>query len=532
MGSERQKRAAHALCLFLPALAGCNEDALRPPPAASAQPLASAAAPAGSSSASHAISNAAWTAIARSPDPFELHPLKGALLVDAAGFLAVLGDGPLRQSPAVMKGLEKGASGHLLGAYPDAAWLVANDGAYRWTGDRWKSEDLARERETVLAITAWDNKSAIAAIGAPGNDMRFALASGKPGAAVPVPAPADPRVNAADHAEPPTADEGEPCKVRMKPREVVLAGLPSGELVAAGYTCEPVGHGGAIVERWGSQQTQGTVEALPHGEGGASPRVVGIVARSATEIVVYGGVGVPPAPYLARFDGAAWTLDSAPFGAAVETLAASDDGTWWAASAGTVWRKPARAAWEQVPLPAGLVTHAAWPRPGTNPPEVWVAAREREGKARAVLLRTVKGDAPDLVRLPPRNAMAGAIATSGHFFATAACDKAFAQLGLVAPRLDAQGKVIPPPKEFPALKPLLEGDLAGYEPVVEDAGGSYRIGVLFPRRDLARKLVAAYQDAFPQAPAAGVFCHDPVAMGEAAKPPEGAKPPRRVARPR
>jgi len=108
-------RAAVPLVTVLAAalLAGCNEDALRPPPPAS---TADAAAPAHAATAADPAvpaGNAHFTVVARSPDAFELYPLRGALFVDAAGFLAILGDGPLRQSPSLMKGLEKGASGRL-----------------------------------------------------------------------------------------------------------------------------------------------------------------------------------------------------------------------------------------------------------------------------------------------------------------------------------------------------------------------------------------------------------------------------------
>jgi hypothetical protein len=117
--------------------------------------------------------------------------------------------------------------------------------------------------------------------------------------------------------------------------------------------------------------------------------------------------------------------------------------------------------------------------------------------------------------------MAGAIATSKRFFATAACDKAFASLYTAGPSKDsATGKPLAAPKDFSALKPLLEGDLAGHEPVVEDDGTHYVVGVLFPRRDLARKLVGAWQDKNPKTTPA-VFCHEPAAFatGEIPKPP-------------
>src|SRR5262249_3462142 len=135
-----------------------------------------------------------------------------------------------------------------------AAWLSAGETTYHYADGRWAEERLLHEHETLLAVTAWDDDRAIAAIAVPGNDLRLVLAGGKPGATLPVPSPADAQ-NARAHApaagEGAEADEKEaPCKVRMKPRAVVLAGLPGGQLYAAGHACEPTGHGDAIVERW------------------------------------------------------------------------------------------------------------------------------------------------------------------------------------------------------------------------------------------------------------------------------------------
>jgi hypothetical protein len=523
---------AFAVLLSAALLAGCDEDALRPRPAATASassgPPSSVAAaePAGPAYAGP------FAVVARSPDAFELYPLQGALFVDAAGFLAILAEGPLRQSPAVMRGLENGASGRIAGRYPEGAWLMSGKGTYRWSGDRWVEEKLLREHETLLDVAGWGEHGAIAAIARPGNDMRFALAvtgqaplsvpsrSGGPpstppkefGLAVapPKPSPADPHhavvpANPEEATSPEGGEKEAPCKVRMKPRGVVLAGLPSGELYAAGYECEPVGHGGAIVERWDPRREQehGTVEALPRPEGGGQPAPRGVLAKAPSEVFVYGSEGVPAAPYLARFDGNAWSVDKVPFGGAVETLAMADDGALWAAAGGAVWKK-AGATWEKVPLPAGLAAHAVWPRG----PDVWVSARELEGKARAVLLRT--GAKPgDLVRLPPRNAMAGATATHGGFFATSACDKVYVDLEVLAPgSAPAIGKRAEIPKGFPWLKALLHDEFANLQPVLEDDGTAVHVGVPVPSREVGRRLMAAYQEQNPKAKP-NLLCHDP-----------------------
>jgi hypothetical protein len=518
------------LVLSAAALAGCDEEALRPHPATTASAVPSAAPLASSGASTESVGPAyagPFAVVARSPDAFELSPIKGALFVDAAGFLAILGEGPLRQSPAVMRGLENGASGRVLGSYPDGAWLVSGKGTYRWSGDRWAEDKLLHEHEALLDVAAWDEDRAIAAIAVPGNDMRFVLAGGKAGAALPAPSPPDPRRapghdQAAQPIEGPEDGEKEaPCKVRMKPRGVALAGLPGGELYAAGYECEPLGHGGAIVERWGPKQVHGTVESLPRPESGQQPAPRGVLARSPSEVVVYGSEGVPAAPYLARFDGTTWIVERVPFGGGIETLAAADDGTFWAAAGGAAWKK-AGGAWEKVPLPAGLVAHAVWPRTAGD---VWVSARETEGKARAVLLRsgpagghlqTPGGQPSDLIRLPPRNAMAGAMATHGRFFATAACEKVYVDLEVLGPASHpGVGKRAEAPKDFARLKPLFQDEFASLQPVLEDDGASFHVGVVVPSRDVGRRLMAAYQEKNPKAKP-NLFCHEP-ALAKAIK---------------
>jgi len=512
-----------AFCISVAALAGCKPEAPPPPldlapvvPVASAAPLApasSAAAPTG------APSNSPFSVVARSPDAFELYPLKGAALVDAAGFLALLGDGPLRQSPAVMKGLEKGETGRILGSYPDGAWLVAADGTYKWTRDRWAENKLLREHETVLAIAPWGDNRAVAAIAMPGNDMRFFLVGGKPGVILPAPYPADRAKPDGGSDEAPSEGEDTACKVKMKPAELVLGGLPTGELYAAGYACETTGHGGAIVERWEPKKVRGTVEPLPKPESDHDPELRGVLARSPSDVTVFGAEGLPRTPYLARFDGKAWSLDKAPFGGGVDALVAADDGTLWAVAAGAVWKRAGGGAWEQVPLPEGVTAQAVWPRTAAD---VWLTA-SRGGHG--VLLRTARIDAKDALELPPRNAMSGMIAANRRFVATPACDKVYAHLYTLGPSKDpGTGKPTEVPKAFAALKPVFEGELAGLAPIVEDDGAHLYVGVPVPSLEVGRKLLAAYHEKNPQT-ASNLFCHEPVMVKQAIKLGDTPNPP-------
>ncbi len=518
-----------ALCFSLTALAACTPDPPAPQEHAPASSSAAAlTAPLAATSASASVtgsgapSNGPFRIVARSPDAFEIYPLKGAALVDAAGFLALLGDGPLRQSPAVMKGLEKGESGRILGSFPDGAWLVAADGTYKWTNDRWVENKLLREHETLLAVAAWDDNRAVAAIAMPGNDMRFFLVGGKPGVVLPAPYPAD-RTRpdgGTDEAQAEGEEKDLACKVKMKPGELVLGGLPTGELYAAGYVCEPTGHGGAIVERWEPKKVRGTVEALPKPESDHDPELRGVLARSPGEVLVYGAEGLPRTPYLARFDGKTWSLDQAPFAGGIDTLAAADDGTLWATAAGAVWKKPSAAGWEQVPLPEGVTAQAVWPRTAAD---VWVTGKLAGAPGAGVLLRTRRTDSKDALgggptlALPPRNAMSGMIAANHRFFATPACDKVYAHLYTLGPSKDpATGKPTEVPKSFDALKPVFEGELKGLAPVVEDDGAYLYVGVPVPSLEVGHKLLAAYHEKNPKT-ASNLFCHEPVTIKQAVK---------------
>jgi hypothetical protein len=459
--------------------------------------------------------------VAEAPDAFELYPLKGALFADAAGFLANLGEGPLRQSPGAMKGLEKGASGRILGIFPDGAWLVSGSTTFKWVKDRWGETTLLRERETLLDIAGWGDNRAVAAIAMPGNDMRFFLVGGKSGVVVPSPYPADkPKPAAAPPAEsasaaaeaPPPPSEPEPenkppddsCKVKMKPDGVVLSGLPTGQLYAAGYECQEIGHGAAIAERWEPKKLRGTAEPLPRPEGEGSTEIRGVLARSPTEVLVFGKVGAPGRPYLARFDGKAWSLEKAPFTDGITSIVAADENTLWAI-AGGLWKKAGAAEWTKVELPASLTPKSVAARTAT---EVWVSATNQKGEG--VLLRSTPAAAKDLVKLPTRKAMSDMVSSNRRWIATPACDKVYAHLATLGPSKSE------PPKDFSVLKAALASnkEFESLAPIVEDDGAHLYIGVPVPSIEVGQKLLAAYAEKSPKT-VSNLFCHEPVIIKQA-----------------
>lgn len=498
-----------------------------PAPAASTAPPASAAPAAASSAAAPAEVKGALSIVAESPDPILLYPLKGGAFVDAAGFLALLGDGPIRQVPAVMKGLEKGPSGKIVGIWPDGAWLVADE-LLKWTRDRWATNQLLRENEKLLDVAAWSDNRAVAAIAMPNNDMRFFLAGGKPGVVVPSPYPADkPKAEAkpaeavADGGEagapepaPPLGESDDKpaddasCKVKMKPEQVSLGGLPTGHLYAAGYECQESGKGEAIVERWEPKKVRGTVEPLPKAEGGGAVDIQGVLARSTDEVYVYGAAGSPEKPYLARFDGKAWALEAAPFASGIASLTAGDDGALWAverqpgaAAPGGLWKKATGGAWAGVALPsierASVVAKGLWVR---APDDVWAVATTAAGHG--VLLRSKAEKEP--LQLASRKVMTDLVASNRRWAATPVCDKVYAHLTTLGSSKD------PVPKGFGTLKEVFaEPPLKSLQPIVEDDGARLYIGVPVPSLEVGQKLLAKYKEKNPKA-LPNLFCHEPV----------------------
>jgi hypothetical protein len=277
------------------------------------------------------------------------------------------------------------------------------------------------------------------------------------------------------------------------------------------HPCQEKGRGAPIVERWEPKKVRGTVEPLPKVEGADAVELRGVLARSPTEVLVFGGAGSPRKPYLARFDGKAWSLDKPPFAGGVTALTAADDGTLWAVADGALWKKSA-ADWAKIELPSAATATGVWARAAAD---VWVTATT--GKGAGLLLRTAKVDAKDVARLPDRKAMAEAVASNRRWIATDACDKVYAHLTTLGPSKDpATGKPADAPKGFSALKPVFDGELAGLQPIVEDDGAHLYIGVPVPSLEVGKKLLAAYREKNPKA-TPSLFCHEPVIIKQAIK---------------
>jgi len=507
----------HKLGFYLSAsallLAGCGKSSdPAPTPAGSAAPAAtSAAAPAPTASAAAAApaDTSAYSIVLEAPDGMGIKGMKGGAILSVSNLFLPLGEGPLVQDPAFLKGIKKQDSGAPAGGeWPKSAWIEATDAEgktkmYKWfdsLGGRWEPQEILREGESLLDIGVV-GESVVAAIAMPSNDIRFFLAGGK-GGVLPAPAgvkkaeaPAGEGGEAVPSDTPPEEDKS--CKVKMSPTaQLRLAGTKAGEAFAAGFECKDAGGSGApIVERWEAKKARGTVETLPAPATG-SLSLGGVVALSGTDAWVYGNAG--DAPYLAHWDGKAWALEKAPFQKAIGAMVAADDGALFVAAKDGLYTKKSGGAWEAVALPKaaeGFEPTGVYARTSSD---VWVS-----GKAggKWLLLRSAKVDKP--VVMPSGKAVTDTLTSNFRYIATPLCVKPYAHLFSVGP------SATPIPKEFPAVKKSFEGKkFDGAKLVVEDDGRSLYVGAKAANIEQAEAIVKAFVEANPKM-TPRVFCHDP-----------------------
>ena len=496
------KRSAIALCI---AVLGCGNAANEAPPAASASDAPSAAAsttaatpaPTAAASAEAAAPAAgSFGVVAEGGKDMKIYPLGDGAVVDTGAFIALLGDGPLVQDPEFTKtAIVDGATTSLssgvrledyAGRAPDQ--LIGRESGDIEFGDRlvfarvngvWTKQDLIRGNDRhVTTVTAWDDGRAIAAV-EQGRDMRFTLVNSKGGVIVPAPGK-------------PTAEQGEECPVRMDPGTFVrLAGLPSGHLFAIGSECKT---NKAVAERWEPKKVRGDAAVLE----GIAPGAHGyaLAAASPEEAYALFGAG-PDKTWLATWDGKAWKVEDAPFGAA-SGLFAAGDGSVWSYGVKGLFRHPKGGAWTKVDAPAGKIT-SAWAKDEKN---VWVVTDE------ATLLHK-GGPAGKSVKLPASADVASVLARDKRWLATPFCKSIYVMLATIGPK---GGKV---PESFAALSdvvrgaPELQKDVSY---VVDDNGANLFVGAKAPSVEVAEKIVAAYKAKNPKATPM-VYCHAPNVAG-------------------
>jgi len=429
-------------------LAACGGEKTSPPPpvsVSSAAPTASASAPAAPEAAPSPLS-----VVLESSAPIVFSGLANGVWIGHSGRaqVAQAAAGKDLAEAKMPSGLPDGP-GQLLrasGRLPGSIWLsfqeLREDGTpgaaplYRLGQSGWKR--VAEDWEPHIA--AWSKNRLLAA----------STSSGRLKVKV-----MEPQVAEAPPDLPGARFDDETCARSFKLRE--LAALPSGEVLAAG-NCTPDGEKGAryVVIRWAG--TAGAVEgaspptrpsggATPGGVDSSSsessegadagapadagadaspvaptsgeaaegvPGTVSVIpgatrnlghralhARSATEVYAAAVDEAQGAGHLARFDGAAWSVEPLPPGAEpVRALAGTSDGSLWMITEHQIWKRAPSGTWEQVPPPNG-----AFPEPdpvwelqglwagGTD--EVWIAARHSsKASSRYLVLRSKPAAAP------------------------------------------------------------------------------------------------------------------------------------------
>ncbi|MDC3961344.1 hypothetical protein [Polyangium jinanense] len=505
----------HKIDLLVPVaallLSACGKSSdPAPAPAGSAAPAAtSAAAPAPTASAAAAapVETSAYSIVLEAPDGVEITPLQGGAVLSVSNLYLPLGEGPLVQDPAFMKGLKKGEVSYVVGGeWPKSAWIMALSAenkpkAYKWfdsLGGRWEPQTILREDEDVLDV-AVIGESVVAAIKMPSNDIRFALVGGK-GGVIPAPFPSQKAAAKAESGEegagdtPPEDDKS--CKVKMAPEPTyTLAGTPTGEAFAAGFECQDAGGKGApMAERWEPKKARGTVDPLPAPSGELT--IADVVAVSATDAWVYGNAG--DAPYLAHWDGKAWALEKAPSAKKIHRIVAIDGGTLLASFGDGLYTKKAGGAWELVAMPKKLENFEPLYVYARTTSDVWVAGR---AGGKGYLLRSAKVDKP--MTMPSDKEAEDTLKSNFRYLATPLCVKPYAHLFSIGP------SAAPIPKEFPAVKKSFEGKkFDGAKLVVEDDGRSLFVGAKAANIEQAEAIVKAFAEANPKM-TPRVFCHEP-----------------------
>lgn len=272
---------------------------------------------------------------------------------------------------------------YMAGEFPDAAWaetLEVSGGGnahtlrfFRWRKDRWvatgKSAELGGAEERVAFAWTADGMGVLAAKAF--ESTRFFAFSGKPAIA--------PSLTSAKQSK--AAQEQYPCRsVMIAPQHAVQL-APGDVMVLSGQMCAIPGSPNEDtrmgVERLRVGQKQGEVTALPMPSdlpAGVIWNVDGAAALSSNEVLVAArGFDSPSGDqptkhfsYLARFDGNAWHLESAPFQrvtglwALGGSFAAFDDKAtlWLRRSSGWLpveWAPsttpaPAEDAWARAPI--------------------------------------------------------------------------------------------------------------------------------------------------------------------------------------
>jgi hypothetical protein len=346
--------------------------------------------------------------------------------------------------------------GGLFGTGPEAMWLTIEHNTartgyatfLRWAGARWTATRLPQLwGSNLLGVHPWRRST-------------FLLASNRWTGSSFV------RLSGSDAAPVLTAakDAAVPCQATVMASSA--ASFSSGHLMIAGDRCSD--RNGLLVERW-APDAAGSVldEVLP---ATADNETSGAALAGGSASDVYVGTTLTPrgkaGPYLAHYDGRAWTATPTPLGHGISAMVRGDEGTYWVLERPRglwMFRPGAQGGgWEKVPLPRDRKGGALDVSDVQIAPDgaVWLRAGNlllRTGPARETFVWN------DPICPPVAAARPALESCTGQVFVL----------------LYTLVKTTPPDYDFPALREAVKGrhELAGFRFVeTEENGKRYLVG--------------------------------------------------------
>lgn len=208
-------------------------------------------------------------------------------------------------------------------------------------------------------------------------------------------------------------------------------------------------------------------------------------------------------PYLAHFDGKAWSLDTLPFSDAIASLDVDANGKLWIVSVhGTVFSRSTGGAWTEVSLPVGgearapISASTIWAR---GPGDEWIVGSYQ---SRYVVLHS--GPPGEKAQLPDLETMSDtATELAMPTPLTWRCTTPFVLLFTLS-------KVAPPDFDYPATREALKGHMEfdGAQFIEFKRLDKRYMGAFVPDAEMGKKLVELVKKKVPNS-TPQLVCHAP-----------------------
>ncbi len=401
----------------------------------------------------------------------------------------------------------RGAFQSLLGSFPDGLYasVVRPAGRtgftelYKWSGTKWASQYNSDESTFVLDIQPWLNGTVLM-VETHNFSGEYRFTALPKSTKVFVPEPSDRKWKGASSM----------CEMGFIPDAVRT--LPSGHVFVTGVTCDLKGgpqSGQTSVKRWSAENKTGTVDALPD-IGGKNFTLVNLALHNEKDAYIGGNTapliyGKPTSlsPYMAHFDGKAWTLDTLPFSDSIASLDVDANGKLWIVSSkGVVFSRSTGGRWTEISLPVGgedrtpIEASTIWAR---GPGDEWIVGSY---KSRYVVLHS--GPAGQMAQLPDLETMTDTAAELAMPTPlTWRCTTPFVLLFTLS-------KVAPPDFDYPATREALKGhtEFDGARFIEFKRLDKRYMGAFVPDAEMGKKLVELVKKKVPNS-TPQLVCHAP-----------------------